>query len=273
MFKHESDARDWLRANARLNIPQGDVEIKAIVVTTELLTTAMGTKVDHKPYKGEVLVSNDHFCIVKTGATAFAIVDAAILPALPTVGSHVQITPYARTHSNGVRLDAPQPYASASGLRALRTVYGASTSQLGMDEAATDVGRHLLDFLHRARCADGVRVLSNLLVDVGGSNFVFTEPSPGEDSQGYSLEFFCNTGKFAGQVSIQTDLGMNGFDIKMYDVHPEGGERLVHSCSDVASENLAVVLETLLCDGLWKYAAVKVTRKADSKVQTVASAT
>lgn len=267
MFEHEKLAKNWLRSNVRANIPANAKTYRFTTLTNRSCTSSMGFKIDHSDFTGTVIESNPDFMVVKSGRTEFVIIDPKVLREELHEGSKVSITPYARRHFDGRRLTDPAPVTAPSGLRLSVTIIGASVSDIPVVKPTSKLGLHLLDNLQRMRCPDGIRVLSNLLVDVGAENFRFVDVDLDNTESDVDLQFIfdCSNLKFSGRVTIGVDRGLGLFYIDMHKVSDDQPDVLQHRCEGVCLDSLAEVLSTLLCDGEWRFAKVEVLHRAKAK--------
>lgn len=257
--------RDWIRLNATsLLAPTHKPGIS--FVTTSLVTNTIGARVDHLPFTGVAVHADQVMSIVLDDQGDFIVIDNTVLPQSLQVTSRVTVTPYARRHFNGARVDGmfdPLEHADGNVHKLPVKLVGSMASKIPVAEPKSDEGKHMLDFIHRARCPDGVRVLSNLLVDIGASNLAFLE---GVDKM--ALVFDCNTSSFNGRIQLSMTYTMQDFCLEMFTVLTSGDEKLQHKHESVSPDDLPTVMSVLLCDGSWKKAHVQV----HSSATTAASA-
>lgn len=271
MFDHEELAKSWLRSNVRANIPANARTYRSTTLSNRSCTSSMGFKTDHPDFIGTVIKSNPEFKVVKSGRTEFVIIDPTVLRAELHEGSKVSIIPYARRHFNGRRLTDPEPVIDSSGVRMSVIKIGSSVSEIPVEKPKSKLGLHLLDNLQRMSCPDGIRVVSNLLVDVGAKNFRFVDVDFDNTESKGDLQFIfdCSNLKFSGRVTVGVDRGLGLFYIEMHKVNDNHPDILQHRCEGVCLDSLAEVLSTLLCDGEWRFAKVEVLHRA--KVKQLAS--
>lgn len=70
--------------------------------------SAMGFVIDPQPFEGKVVAKTDHAIIVQIARAQFAVIDRHLASHDPEQGAKVAVTPYARHHFDGMRLDAPR---------------------------------------------------------------------------------------------------------------------------------------------------------------------
>lgn len=267
MFIHEQAAKSWLQSNVGAHTPANTKSIQLTTLTSRLVTGTLGSRVDHAPFTGCVIETNSQFSVVKTGPTGFVIIDPAVLRDDLQEGMQVSVTPYARRRFDGSRLMDPVSRDLASGAALTVTAYGSSVSTIPVETPRSDFGKHLLNTLQRLRCPDGVRVMSNLLVDIGATNFVFVDADMDDPTETRDLQliFDCTNRNFSGRVTIGMDRNLELFYLEMHKVYPEAPEVLQHRCEGIYLDNLAEVMSTLLCDGEWKFAKIEILTSAMAK--------
>ncbi len=247
-------------------LPDNQRQYTWSLVSKKLGVNALGYRTEHDPFSGTVVDTQDRYTIVQSAPTHFVLIEACVLREPMEVGQRVTITPYARRHFDGTRVKDGATETTANGL--MISKFGASTSRIPVDEPTSGLGQHLLETLFRLRCPDGVRVLSNFLVDIGASNFAFIEPDSQDPAQSSDLQlvFDCSVSSFSGRVTVGLEQELEEFYIEMHRVSPDEPEALVHRCASIRFESLAEVLTTLLGDDQWQYAHVDLSATADREV-------
>jgi len=251
------EARLRLQRISRALIPDNAAVYTYSVVTKKLRANLLGYNAEHDPFTGTVVDVQDAYSIVQTQPNHFVFVEAIVLRDALVVGSHVSITPYARRRFDGSRVKDPVSEQGKAG--SVHTTLGACASRIPVDPPSTDLGKHWVDSLERLRCPDGVRVLSNFLVDLGASNFALLEPDTPDPAQSSDLQlvFDCSSSSFNGRVTIGMESECELFYILMHRVLPDGPEQIVHKCEAITFDSVAEMLTTLLCDGQWCFAQVE----------------
>lgn len=252
------EALRHLRSVSKSFLPRNAVSFSSSVVSKKLSTNALGCTAEHDPFTGSVVDVQDRFSIVQTATNHFVVIEASVLRKPLVVGNRVSITPYARRRFDGTLVKSPFSQQRSKG--GIHTTVGASVSRIPVERPKTGLGRHLLSTIERLRCPDGVRVLSNFLVDLGASNFVFLEPGSEDSASTNDLQliFDCSASSFTGRVTIGMATECELFYLLMHRVPVDAPEQLVHSCESIALDSVAEVITTLLCDGQWQFAQVEV---------------
>ena len=207
------------------------------------------------------------FGVVKTGRNRFVLVDAAVLAADLEVGSKVHVTPYQRRRFDGKSFLEPIEEKTQAGGVMVKTYHiGDRVSEIPLPAPQCEYLQAMQDLLHRGNCTDGIRVISNMLVDFNAKNLAWQQA--GKSAEGELLDpqfrFDCETSKFTGHVRIGLDRSEDAYYVEMHKIGMQGEHELVNSCKSVFFVDLAEVLETLLCDGQWKLCKVTVLKAAKS---------
>lgn len=67
--------------------------------------SALGFRIDPKPFEGKVVATTDEAIVVKIGRTQFAVLDRELVTDIPVEGAKVAVQPYARRRFDGLRAD------------------------------------------------------------------------------------------------------------------------------------------------------------------------
>lgn len=272
----KENARAWLQANAGNHLPKGTRQYKFNCITTGESVNVFGLSADRPAFEGKVIHSEPGlFGIVKPSRTVFTVVDASLLPADLDVGSVVRITPYQRRRFDGTSFLEPEKTETLqSGIVSRTFMIGERASKIPVPAPACEYTKAMLALLHRGECSDGFRVISNMLVDFNARNLSLQES--GVDGNGKAVDpqfrFDCETGKFTGHVRIGLALGEDAYYVELFKIGERGEYTLANSCRHIMFEDLAEVLETLLCDGQWKMCRVEVLKAAPRTRTTEAAA-
>ncbi|CAM8846141.1 GTPase [Burkholderia pseudomallei] len=227
--------------------------------------SALGLAIDPQPFEGKVIAKTDHAIIVQTARAQFAVVDRQLASNDPEEGAKVAITPYARHHFDGTRLDAPieevrqttdgQTYTVQS------VILGGSTTKLPVPMPRCVELAALIEQLEQLPAPDRFRRISHLLVDAGARDFVCVDPEP-EDIvvAPPSIGFSVNTTKFNGRVTVFYDRGLDAYVIEL---HRDG--TVVARVDEVYVDMLGEVLERLIDDGHWRTIRIDVLAKPSRK--------
>ncbi|MGV8399250.1 GTPase [Pseudomonas aeruginosa] len=217
----------------------------------------LGFRMDPQPFEGKVIVSNDEVIVIKTGRTTFAVLNRNLVREVPAEGSTVRVTPYARHRFDGLRADTPEERV---GHTADGTPYVIQTHVLGSVVTTLPLPKPecyelaaLIEQLEKLPAPDGFRSVAHLMVDAKAKNFSLVDPQP-EDilRTPPAINFDVETAKFAGQVSVIYDRGM---DVYVVELH-RGGER-VERIDEVYFDDLGHALERLIDDGQWRQIRVE----------------
>ncbi len=267
-MEFNEDARAWLRANVANHVPNGTRQYFTNVITTNIGVNSLGLQVDRPAFEGKVIHCEPGvFGVVKTGRNRFVLVDAAVLAADLEVGSKVHVTPYQRRRFDGKSFLEPIEEKTLAGGVMVKTYHiGDRVSEIPLPAPQCEYLQAMQDLLHRGNCTDGIRVISNMLVDFNAKNLAWQQA--GKSAEGELLDpqfrFDCETSKFTGHVRIGLDRSEDAYYVEMHKIGMQGEHELVNSCKSVFFVDLAEVLETLLCDGQWKLCKVTVLKAAKS---------
>lgn len=276
-------AKAWLKDNVRtLNlIPANSRRYTFGDVSLKLGTNMLGLPADLKPIEGTVIHRDDGFYVVKTGRTEFQFVDPSLLQQELELDSKVHITPYARRRFNGTLLSDPEKIEDCgNGIITRSYTLGVRHSEIPVTKPTTVYTQQMLELLHHGKCTDGVRVISNLLVDCKARNFRLQEPPAVDEETGESIGpyvdpqilFDCMTSTFTGEVTIGVDVAADVYYVELKKPDADGVLQMHAKCEQVYFDRMAEVLEDLLCDGSWKFAKVEVLKRAPKRKQTEAIA-
>ncbi|CAM8819888.1 GTPase [Burkholderia pseudomallei] len=233
-------------------LPRNVQSFKYRIYDAQPAVSALGFAIDPKPFEGKVIAKTDHALIVQTARAQFAIVDRHLASHDPDEGARVAITPYARHHFDGTRLDAPveetrhtedgQPYTIRS------VILGSATTKLPVPTPQCPELAALIEQLEQLPAPDRFRRISHLLVDAGARDFACVDPEP-EDivSTPPSIAFSVSTTKFDGRVTV---LYNRGFDAYVIELHRDG--TVVERVNEVYADMLGEALERLIDDGRWR---------------------
>ena len=281
MSFNSEHAKAWLKNNVLSLVPANSRRYTFGDVSLKLGTNMLGLPADLKSIEGTVIHRDDGFYVVKTGRAEFKFVDPSLLKQELDLDSKVRITPYARRRFNGTLLSDPEKVEdTGTGFISRTYAIGVRHSVIPVAEPTTVYSQQMLELLHHGKCTDGVRVISNLLVDCNAKNFRLQEPPPVDEETGESLgpyvdpqiQFDCTTSKFTGEVTIGVDVAADVYYVDLKKPNAGGFLQSHAKCEQVYFDRMAEVLENLLCDGNWKFAKVEVLKRAPKRKQTEAVA-
>ncbi|CAJ9350168.1 Uncharacterised protein [Burkholderia pseudomallei] len=225
--------------------------------------SAMGFVIDPQPFEGKVVAKTDHAIIVQIARAQFAVVDRHLASHDPEEGTKVAVTPYARHHFDGTRLDAPveetrhtedgQPYTIKS------VILGGSTTKLPVPTPQCPELAALIEQLEQLPAPDRFRRISHLMVDASAHDFVCVDPAP-DATTPPSIAFSVDTVKFGGQVTILYDYGMD-----LYVVELRRNSELIARVEEISFDMLGELLERLIDDGHWRQIRIDVLAQPSRK--------
>lgn len=268
----EQRARDWLKTNVRQFVPSNARQYHTMILTLSLAPNMLGMMVDRKALEGPVIHVEEAFSAVKTGRANFALIDNSILGAPLQEGSKVRVTPYQRRRFDGSTfLDPISVETRESGVTVKQYHIGGCASEIPLPAPKSEYLLHMRELLHYGKCSDGLRVISNLLVDAGACNLAWQEPDGKPDVEWVDpqFQFDCKNGKFEGRVHIGLNVGADVYYVDLLTRDDQGNLSLAHHYDDVYFDQMAEVLEELLCDGAWRIAKVEVLKAAKLTAATV----
>lgn len=282
MHFNESTAKAWLTSNLWNLVPANTRRYTHLVVTQRLGTNMLGFKADLKPFEGSVVHCGDGFYVVKTGRNDFKLVDPSLLREPLFEGSKVRISPYQRRRFNGTPLSGPETIENNGTYTTKTYVLGVNHSEIPLPTPQSQYLIDALDLLHRGKCPDGVRLISNMLVDINATNFSMQEPIEAtHDDDGNEvtaeqwhepqISFDCKSNTFAGRVTVGVDVASDTYFVDLQKPDETGALQPHTRCNSVYFDGLATVLTDLLCDGEWRFAKIDVLKAAPKAKQSKVS--
>lgn len=225
--------------------------------------SAMGFVIDPQPFEGKVVAKTDHAIIVQTARAQFAIVDRHLASHDPDEGAKVAVTPYARHHFDGTRLDAPveetRQTADGQTYTVQSVILGGSTTKLPVPKPQCPELAALIEQLEQLPAPDRFRRISHLMVDAGARDFVCVDPQPGTITPP-SIAFTVDTERFNGQLTILYDYGMD-----LYVVELRRDSELIECVEEISFDMLGELLERLIDDGHWRQIRINVLAQPSRK--------
>lgn len=225
--------------------------------------STLGFVIDPQPFEGKVIGKTDTAIVVQTARAHFAVVDRHLASHDPEEGAKVAVTPYARHHFDGTRLDAPVEEVRQTGDGQTYTVQsiilGGATTKLPVPKQRCPALAALIEQLEQLPAPDRFRRISHLLVDAGASDFVCVDPEP-DDTTPPSIAFAVDTTKFNGQVTVLYDYGMD-----LYVIELRRDSKLIERVEEISFDMLAEVLERLIDDGHWRQIRIDVLTQPSRK--------
>lgn len=234
------------------HLPRNVRKFKFRIYDDKPPVSALGFLVDPEPFEGTVIAITETAIVVKIARAVFGVVDRRLASQIPLVGAEVRVTPYARHHFDGTRVDAPTEEIrhSADGhAYAVRSVIlGGATTTLPVSKPQCAELAALIEQIERMPAPDGFRRIAHLLVDAGARDFTCVDPDDADIIKTPpAIRFTVGTSKFAGEVTV---LYERGPDLYAVELHRDG--ELVERVDDVFFDDLGRILEQLIDDGRWR---------------------
>lgn len=233
-------------------LPRNARRFKFNIFDDQPLESAMGFYVDPLPCEGTVIAATASMIVIRTGRAQFAVVDPQLASQQPDVGASVKVTPYARHHFDGRRIDTPtqeiRHTADGHAYTVESFTLGGAITHLPLPTPRCPQLAELIEQIENLPAPDGFRRVAHLLVDAGAKNFTCVDPDDADIIKTPpAIRFTVSSAKFAGQITILYERGSDSYAI---DQHRDG--ELVNRVDDVYFPELGHVLESLIDDGSWR---------------------
>lgn len=184
-----------------------------------------GIRCDPQPFQGKVVLITDNFILVQEKATKnhFIIVNKAYVDNLPEVGHNIEVTPYARRHFNGKRIDEPEQETltldDGTCYVTTKMMLGGEITKLPLPISKEQIQCSellaLIEQLENLPAPDGFRQISHLLVDAGAKEFTLNDPKATDITHSPpSINFTVENAKFTCKVTISYDRGADTYVIQ-----------------------------------------------------------
>jgi len=214
--------------------------------------SALGFQVDPEPFQGVVIAITESAIVIKIARTVFGVVDRQLASEIPRIGTTVRVTPYARHHFDGTRVDAPteevRHTADGRTYTVRSVILGGALTRLPVPKPRCAELAALIEQVERLPAPDGFRRIAHLLVDAGARDFTCVDPDDADIiTTSPALRFTVTTLKFTGQVTV---LYERGADLYAVELHRNG--ELVDRVDEVYFDDLGHILEQLIDDGGWR---------------------
>lgn len=244
------------------HVPRNARSFKFRIYDDKPAASPLGVLIDPKPFLGTVIAKTDIAIIIKVGRAQFAALDRTLVDEEPDTGVKVEVTPYARRHFDGQRIDTPtqstQFTADGKAFTVQSLILGDTTTQLPLPEPRCPELAALIKQLETMYAPDGYRRITHLLVDAGAREFTWVDPAPIDILRTPpAIGFTVETAKFAGQVTVLYDRSLD-----LYAVELRRNGELQERVDEVYFDDLGQVLERLIDDGRWRRIRVEVLRKS-----------
>ena len=265
MSSRKDEAREWARSVIGNHLPRTARKFSlAMYVGEASVSSTLGIRFDLHPAEGKVVELTLDWILLKIGRSAeFFVVARELVDVVPELGAVVRITPYARRGFDGCRLDAPREEAWGNGVRISTIHLGESRSVLPIDKDTIQSPflRDMIDQVEGLSARDGMRCLSQVLVDAGACLAPVEYVDPGDAyilATPPALKFRVRTAKHEGWIEIRYDRAADTYTVVLTDT--DGG--LVFEREGVYFDNLAEVVVGLIDDGRWRIATVEILKPA-----------
>lgn len=265
MSNRKDQAREWAHGVAGRHLPATARRYSLGVYAGEAtVNSTLGIRIDLHPVEGKVVEMTDEWILLKIGRAADLFVVARdLVDVVPALGAVVRITPYARRGFDGRRLDAPTEEIADRGLRRQSWTLGESCSRLPIDKEAlkSPYLRDMIDQVEALDAGDGIRCMSQVLVDAGAwmHPVDFVDPDDRDIiAKPPALKFRVNTAKLVGAFEIRYDRAADTYDLFL--TGQDGG--LVKQCEGALFDDIAGIAVDWLDDGSWRIAKVEVLKPA-----------
>lgn len=214
--------------------------------------SALGFRIDPKPFEGKVVATTDEAIVVKIGRTQFAVLDRVLVTDTPGEGVKVAVKPYARRRFDGLRADTPEEVVEhtldGTPYKVTRLVLGSAPAHLPVAKPECLELQQLIEQLESMPASDRHRTISHMLVDAQASDFALVDPAPKDIIRTPpTVSFNVVTGKFVGRVSV---LYLRADDVYAVELHRDG--ECVVRRDEVYFDMLGDTLTDLIDDGSWR---------------------
>jgi hypothetical protein len=257
-MSRQDEAIAWLRDALPRNLEVRNQCFMLSIYTAEPhIDPKSGLHVDAGPEEGRILEVSDEWILMRNSQTALFVCARDLVQTVPTVGSMVRITPYGRRRFDGKRLDGSDTTSAIPGFSSIGRQW---RSELPLNPSVLKSSslRELVDQIECRRAPDGIRRLSQVLIDAGAS----TEPMSVMDlsanseraSVRPSLQFRVHTEKVDGWLKIECIPTTNEY--RLYLVAQDG--ELLRTLGPVSQDRLTSLIVEWIDDGKWRIAKVEV---------------
>ena len=212
------------------HVPRNIRRFKFNIFDGQPKVSTLGFHIDPRPFEGKVIATTDEAIVIKTGRAEFAVLDRALVTAIPEEGAKVQVQPYTRRRFDGLRADTPEERTEYNGdgrpYVVTTHVLGSAPAKLPIPQPRCPELQELIDQLEQLPAPDGFRRITHLLVDAGARDFTWVDPLPSD--------------------IIATPPAI-GFTVELH-----RNWELVERVDEVFFDMLGETLERLIDDGSWR---------------------
>ena len=257
-MRRQAEAIAWLRDALSRHVGAGDRCFMLSVYTAEpFIHPASGLHIDPDPEEGRILEVSDRWILMRNSEEALFVCARELVQTVPTVGSTVRITPYARRGFDGKRLDGADTKSDVPGFSALARQW---RSELPLEASTLRSSslRELVEHIECRRAPDGIRRLSQVLIDAGASlaplSVIDLSANGERASARPSLTFRIHTEKVDGWLKIECIPTTNEY--RLYLLAQDG--ELLRTLGPVSHDRLTSLIVEWIDDGKWRIAKVEV---------------
>ncbi|MFL6600752.1 MAG: hypothetical protein ACJ8R9_05420 [Steroidobacteraceae bacterium] len=257
-MSRQAEAIAWLRDALPRHVGPWDQCFMLSIYTAEpFIHPASGVHIDPDPEEGRILEVSDQWILMRNSEKALFVCARDLVQTVPTVGSTVRITPYARRGFDGKRLDGADTKTGVPGFAALSRQW---RSELPFDPSGLRSSslRELVEQIEYCRAPDGIRRLSQVLIDAGASSepisVIDLSANTERASVRPSLQFRIHTEKVDGYLKIECISTTNEY--RLYLLTHEG--ELLRTLGPVSHDRLTSLIVEWIDDGKWRIAKVEV---------------
>jgi hypothetical protein len=248
---HET-VRAALPALVAKYLPRNARRFKFSIYDGQPAESVMGFHIDPQPCEGTVIAATASMIVIRIGRTQFVVVDSQLASQQPDVGTVVKVTPYARRHFDGTRIDTPtrelQHAADGHAYTVKSFTLGGAITHLPLPTPHCPQLADLIEQIENLAAPDGFRRIAHLLVDAGAKDFTCIDAEDADIIKTPpAIRFTVTTAKFAGQVTVLYECGSDSFVIELH-----RRSELIDRVENVYFPNLGRVLESLIDDGSWR---------------------
>ena len=255
-----------LKSIAANYMPVNCRQYKWFICNNQPGKTMFGTKRDLKPFEGKVVHLSEVAIYAKVKRSEFCAVDVQLVTMVPSIGDTVRVTPYARRHFDGARIDAPKvethtlPDGTTYQSQIVPIGHVRTELPVSHEEYACYELNQMIEQLECLPAPDGFRSISQMLYDAGAKDFQVMDSSPENIIKiPPRIRFSVDNRKHCGQVDVIYDRGMDTYRIELL-----CGESVVESISDVYFDDLGSILGQLVDDGSWNRIGIEILAPAKS---------
>lgn len=273
-------AKTWLRNRVHNFVGANIRQWKWTSYVGEIAHNTLGGIVELNPIEGKVVDIADGFVLLKVTANTFHVTSESLLTQPVDVGDKVKFEFYQRRRFDGLKADGSEDPAKdgfvSFMLTGTKTYFPATwegryihNQERHPFEYTTINNPYLRDLIEQMEVMPvdgGRRCAINVLIDAGGKNLRFVDPSEDSAEKPAIVCEISNT-KTEGTATVQYDRASDTYEVVF--ACPGYPDTLIQ---DIYFDGLGDVLKDLIDDGTWAQAKVTILKAAPKKKQAAASA-